>query len=69
MINHDKRINNLYTCHNTACWAKGQLRILVEMIDDRITGKVNLPPLAPSFIVKELVRIANGIFVDIEALE
>jgi hypothetical protein len=62
-INRDLRINNLYKCHTTACWAKQQLGILSEMEGERIDGK--LPPLSHSFLATELKRISDGLFIDI----
>lgn len=54
MSPHDTpdRINQLYRCHNTAAWAKQQLRLLQEMAESR---KI------PAWLTEELHRIRNGI--------
>lgn len=50
----EKRINDLYKSHTTACWAKNQLRILADMAEDRNMQK---------WFVEQLRKIADGILI------
>ena len=52
--------NELFKCNNTAVWAKGQIKILEEMYEDRLAGKIERP-VSIEFMVKELKRIRKGI--------
>jgi len=56
----DTHVNNeLSKVNLTAGWAKHQLGILIEMIQDRQeTGGI---PVSESFLVSELQRIKDGI--------
>lgn len=47
-------LNNLYKTNNTSTWAKGQLKVLLDMAEDH-----NLP----EFYKEELKRIINGLYI------
>jgi hypothetical protein len=34
-LSDNRRVNELYTVHNIAVWAKGQLKILADMLADK----------------------------------
>lgn len=59
----EKDINRLYKTKNTAGWAKQQLNILHEMLDDRAkNGDLNNShPLSVEWLAKETKRISDGI--------
>lgn len=50
----EERIRQLYRCHNTATWSKGQLKILAEMAEDH---------KLPEWYVLEVRRILKGIYL------
>ena len=58
----EQRYYALLRVNNTAAWAKGQLKILSEMAEDRFNngGK----PLENKFLMDEASRIANGIEIE-----
>ncbi len=60
-----ERINELYQVNNTAGWAKEQLRILRDILDDRLLNPEVFAkhPISMSFISKEINRIIQGIKV------
>jgi hypothetical protein len=53
-------INNLYKVNTIAGWAKNQLRILSETLEDRVTGNIK-SPLSQEWILEEIKRIENGL--------
>jgi hypothetical protein len=57
---NERRTNSLYATNTTAAWAKAQLRILHDMLDDRNTGVIKTP-LSMSWIAQEINRIETGI--------
>ncbi len=63
MENIEAKINKLQIANNTSAWAKGQLRILRDMIDDRILDPEfnSKHPLKMDFVAKEINRIIQGI--------
>ena len=61
----EERLNKLQRNNNTAAWAREQLRILRDMLDDRILdpefGKKH--PLSMDFVAKDINRIIQGMEV------
>lgn len=55
-----KRLNKYQIAHNTASWAKEQLRILNDMVSDRVADET-IPPLSMRWLSNELKRIRDGI--------
>ena len=52
----ETRLNNLYKTNNIASWAKGQLKILSEMAEDKGI---------PAWYVKEVKRIGEGLEITV----
>ena len=50
----ETRLNNLYKTNNTSMWAKGQLKVLLDMAEDHDL---------PEFYKEELKRIINGMYI------
>jgi len=50
----EERIKQLYRCHTTAAWAKGQLKILAEMAGDH---------KLPEWYVTEVNRVKDGLYL------
>jgi lipopolysaccharide biosynthesis protein len=65
MSDIEDRLNKLQIANNTSAWARGQLRILRDMIDDRILDPEfgNKHPLSMDFVAKEINRIIQGMEV------
>ena len=63
MTDIEDRLNKLQIANNTASWGKEQLRILRDMIDDRILDPDfnSKHPLKMDFVAKEINRIIQGI--------
>ncbi len=61
-----ERINVLYQVNNTAGWAKEQIRIIPDMLDDRLLNPEVFAkyPISMNFISKEINRIIQGIKVE-----
>lgn len=65
MNEKQEEINRLYEVNIIAGWAKNQLRILQEMIDDRLNDKDfgDKFPLKMEWISGEIARIKDGLKV------
>ena len=61
----EERINELWKVNNTASWAKEQLRILRDMLDDRLLNPEVFAkhPISMKFVSNEISRILQGIEV------
>jgi len=55
-LSENRRVNELYTVNNTAAWAKEQLRIIADMLNDR-----NLSEITKRWFVDEIRNIKDGI--------
>jgi hypothetical protein len=60
MINTPERINNLYKVNTIAGWAKNQLKILAEMLEDRVSEVIK-EPLSQEWLLGEVTRVKNGL--------
>lgn len=54
----EQRIKDLYKVNTNSGWAKNRLRILKEMMEDRIKNK-ELGQLPRDFILEEITEICN----------
>ena len=59
----EDRLNKLQIANNTASWGKEQLRILRDMLDDRILDAElrKNHPLSINWVSSEINRIIQGI--------
>jgi len=64
MDSSEARVNSLYKTNATATWAKNQLRILHDMVEDRNTGTFTTS-LTMQWLASELERIEKGILITV----
>ena len=57
----EQRIKDLYNVNTTAGWANNRLRILIEMMEDRLRKDFPLPPLDPQWIINDLRKTMDGL--------
>lgn len=56
---NEKRINQLYACHNTASWAKTSLSVLADMLDEK-QEHIHFPPRI-EWVREKVIKIRDGI--------
>jgi len=56
----EQRIKDLYNVNTTCGWAKNRLRILIQMLEDRIKYD-DLPPVNQQWMIDDLKKTMNGL--------
>jgi len=55
-----QRINLMYQMNTNVGWAKNELKIIIGMLEDRLTDD-SLEPVDPFWLVDDLNKIMNGL--------